>query len=94
MLTRICTTAAAIALISVLISIGISISNQSLRQQVNDRQQLISQGQAYSQLNARLANALAQVANRDNDEKIRKLLDDNGIAIRADQTSQPSAVSK
>jgi hypothetical protein len=94
MLTRVCTTTAALALICVAISIGISISNQSLRQQVNERQQLINQGQAYNQINTRLANALALVANRDNDEKIKKLLADNGITIKADQSSQPPAASK
>lgn len=94
LLTRICNVAAAITLVCITIAIALSIANQSLRQQVAERQQIINQGLAFGQINTRLANSLAAIATRDNDEKIKKLLADHGITMRTDQPTQPSPASK
>lgn len=92
LLTRICIGAAALALIGVIVAIALSISNLSLQRQVTERQQAINQGLALSQVNTRLANALAAVANRDNDAKIREVLTQQGITIT--NNPAPAAVTK
>jgi len=90
MLTRICSAAAALTLVAIVVTVALSIWNQSLRQRVNERQQTINQGLAFSQVNTQLANSLVAVAARDNDEKIRKLLADNGITMKTEQAPPPA----
>ena len=79
MLVRVCIALAALALLCVVGAVVLSTANQSLRQQVADRQQTINQGLMLSQLNSRLINTLATLST--NDEQIRKILADNGIAV-------------
>jgi len=80
-LIRTCIVLSAAALVVVLIGIGISLSNQSLRRQVNDRQQIINQGLTFSEINIRLANALATLAIRDHDDKARRVLSEHGVTL-------------
>ena len=71
-----------LALVLMIVGIAFAISDQSLRQQAAERQQIINQGAALSQINTRLLNSLAQAALRDNDEKIKQLLEQHGIALK------------
>lgn len=78
---RVVTVVAALALVASVAAIILLLSNQSLRQDVAERQQTINQGLALSQLNTRLMNSLAAVATRDNDDQIRVLLAQHGITF-------------
>jgi hypothetical protein len=78
-ITRVVTVGAAFSLIASVGAIVFSVSNQSLRQEVAERQQVINQGLALSQVNTRLVNSLAALAARDNDAQIHALLAQQGI---------------
>jgi len=94
LLPRLCAAAAALALICVVAAIALSLANQSLRQQVAERQRVINQGSTLSQVNLRLANSLAAVALRDGDDRLKKLLADFGIAMKPDQATPGTAAPK
>lgn len=91
--SRIFMAAAGVALVITIIAVGISIGNQSLRREAALRQQAINQGVVWSQINMRLANSLGVIAAREHDERIRKLLEEHGIAVHAGSgpTSGPAA---
>jgi maltose-binding protein MalE len=90
MFARLCTALAVLALLCIVGVVVLSTANQSLRQQVSDRQQTINQGLTLSQLNSRLINTLANLSSTD--EQLRKILTDNGITIKVDPpASVPSA---
>jgi len=82
LLTRTITVAAALSLVVAVPAISLVVSNQYLRQQVAERQQVINQGLALSQVNARLINSLAALAARDNDDQIRAVLAQQGITFQ------------
>ena len=82
LLTRGATAAAFLALIISVVAVAFLISNQSLRQEVSERQQTINQALALGQINSRLINSLATVAARDNDDQIRAVLVQQGITFQ------------
>jgi len=83
LMPRVVAIGAALALIVNVAAITVLLSNQSLRQEVAERQQAINQGLALSQLNMRLVNTLSAIAARDNDDQIRSLLANQGITLKA-----------
>src|SRR5690242_10445533 len=86
---RLITVAAAIAAVCVIAAVAVSASNQTLRQEISERQQGINQG-LLSQINTRLANALALLAARDDDARIRSFLAQHGITVNLNP-APPSA---
>jgi len=82
LIIRVVVVGAMLALTAIVGAIAVSISNQSLRQEVAARQQTINQGLALSQVNSRLINTLATVSARDNDDQIRALLAQQGITFK------------
>jgi hypothetical protein len=82
-ITRAVTFGTALALLGTFAVIVLSVTNQSLRQDVAERQQTINQGLGLSQVNTRLINSLAAIAARDNDDQIRILLANQGITFKA-----------
>src|SRR5690242_11812940 len=87
---RLITVAAAIAAVCVIAAVAVSASNQTLRQEISERQQGINQGLMLSQINTRLANALALLAARDDDARIRSFLAQHGITVNLNP-APPSA---
>src|SRR5499426_3595678 len=61
--------------------------NQALQREVTDRQQFIAQSVQIQQLTRDLANALANLAVKNNDEQIRQVLTSRGITF---STAPPS----
>ena len=80
--SRVCAAAAGLTLVVTIVAIGITTANRSLNREVQARQQFINQGVLWGQVNLRLANSLALAAEREHDERIRKLLEEHGITIR------------
>ena len=65
--------------------------NQGLQREVSDRQQFIAQSVQIQQLTRDLANALASLAVKNNDEQIRQLLISHGVTFSVTPPSdQPS----
>ena len=65
--------------------------NQTLQREVTDRQQFIAQSVQIQQLTRDLANALANLAVKNNDEQIRQLLTSHGVTFSVTPPSdQPS----
>ena len=103
-LTRSMTVAASLALLASVLAVGFLISNQSLRQEVAERQMIINQALTLSQVNSRLINSLATIAARDNDERLRAVLAQQGITFQVNaapaapaatpQKSQPAKTAK
>jgi hypothetical protein len=57
--------------------------NRAVQTDVNRRQQFINQSMQFGRINEALVRALAAAAVSNNDNKLRDLLADNGIAINA-----------
>jgi hypothetical protein len=93
--SRICAAAAGLALAMTIVAVGISAANRSLSRQAASRQRLINQAVVWGEINVRLANSLAAVASRDNDARIRKLLEQHGITSRGgtEKTGAPAAAT-
>lgn len=92
--SRICTAAAGLALVMTIAAVGITAANRSLTREAAERQQLINQAILWSRITTRLANSLALVASRDNDARLRKLLEAQGITPNAaanGETGRPAA---
>jgi hypothetical protein len=98
--SRICAAAAGLTLVITIVAVGITVANRSLTHEVAARQQLINRAVIWGQINTRLASSLAAAAERDNDERIRGLLEENGVTLRASpstpatSTPQPPKTSK
>jgi hypothetical protein len=80
--SRICAAAAGLTLVITIVAIGITAANRSLNREVVARQELINQAVASSQISTRLANSLVAVTERDNDARIRAMLEEHGITVR------------
>ena len=65
--------------------------NRTVQADVNRRQQFINQSIQLGRVNEALIRALAAAAVSNNDDKLRDLLADNGIAINASGEPVPSA---
>ena len=87
----IATVLASLALVMVLVNSWLFLANQSIRSQVNLRQQYINESIQFSRVNQELVNALATAAVRNNNTAIRDLLAQNGITVTAQQPQQPAA---
>jgi hypothetical protein len=66
-----------LAVVNVLLSLG----NQFLRQEVDERQQFIAQSIQLQGLHREIVTALVTVAVKDNDEQLKSLLASQGISI-------------
>lgn len=92
--SRICAAAAGVTLAVTIVAIAITIANRSLTREVAARQQAINQAVMWNQVSQRLANAVGAVAARDNDARLRGLLDEHGIAPHAPPAASPGAQGK
>jgi hypothetical protein len=75
------TVLAALMLVLVLVNIVLSLGNQSLRAEVNERQQFIAQSIQLEGLHREIITALATVALKTNDEQLKSLLASQGISF-------------
>jgi hypothetical protein len=70
-----------ITLVLVVVYIVLFQDNRSVQSEINQRQQFINQSIQLGRINDALIRALAATAVSDNDDKLRGLLAQNGIAI-------------
>ena len=75
------TALAVLMLVLVLVNIVLSLGNQSLRAEVNERQQFIAQSIQLEGLHREIITALATVALKTNDEQLKSLLASQGISF-------------
>jgi len=75
------TVLAVLMLVLVLVNIVLSLGNQSLRVEVNERQQFIAQSMQLEGLHREIITALATVALKTNDEQLKSLLASQGISF-------------
>jgi hypothetical protein len=74
----------ALMLVLALANVLLSLGNQSLRVEVNERQQLITQGMQLEGLHREIVTVLASIAVKNNDEQLKSLLASQGISFGAD----------
>lgn len=72
---------AALMLILVVVNVLLSVGNQSLRLEVNERQQIITQSMQLEALNREIVTVLASIAIKNNDEQLQSLLASQGISV-------------
>ena len=72
---------AGLILILVLVNLLLSLGNQSLRLQVAESQQFITQSIQLEGLHREIVTALATVAVKNNDEQLKNLLASQGISL-------------
>ncbi|MBI2989073.1 MAG: hypothetical protein HYY45_20105 [Deltaproteobacteria bacterium] len=72
---------AGLTLILVLVNVLLSLGNQFLRLQVNERQQFITQSIQLEGLHREIVTALASIAVKNNDEQLKSLLASQGISF-------------
>ncbi|MGE5303150.1 MAG: hypothetical protein ACM3TN_07450 [Alphaproteobacteria bacterium] len=72
---------AVLALVLVVVNIMLSLGNQSAQAEVTERQQFIAQSIQLEQLNRQVVAALANMAMKSNDEKLKNLLVSSGVNI-------------
>jgi len=72
---------AAVTLVLVVVYIVLIQENRSVQTEVNQRQQFINQSIQLGRINDTLIRALAAAAVDNNDDRLRELLAQNGIAI-------------
>jgi len=85
---------ASLSLVLVVANSVLILSNQSVRAEVDQRQQFLNQSIQLSRLNQELVNALAAVVLKNNNTAIRDLLASNGITVLVNQSpagAPPSA---
>jgi hypothetical protein len=70
-------------LVLVVLNILLSLGNQSLRMQVGERQQTISQAMQLEAVHREIVTAIATVALRTNDPQLKSLLESQGINLDA-----------
>jgi hypothetical protein len=90
--SRICAAAAGLTLVITIVAVAISAANRSLSREAAKRQQMVNEAVVWDQISTRLTNSLALVAERDHDERIRKLLAAHGVALRP-QAAAPAPPS-
>ena len=76
---RVLTGLAVLMLILVLVNILMSLGNQSLRAEVNERQQFLAQSMQLEGLHREIITVLATVALKTNNEQLKSLLASQGI---------------
>lgn len=72
---------AGLMLVSVLVNVLLSLGNQSLRLDVNERQQFIAQSIQLEELNREIVAALASIAVKNKDEQLKSLLASQGVSL-------------
>jgi predicted Zn-dependent protease len=72
----------ALALVLIVVNISLSNANRALQADVSQRQATINGGQALSQLNQSLVQALAEASVKDNNTQLRDLLSTQGITLK------------
>lgn len=72
---------AGLTLILVVVNIALFLTNRTIQNEINTRQQFINQTMQHERLAQELVNALAGLALRNNDEQLRQLLAEQGITI-------------
>ena len=72
---------AVLILILVLVNVLLTAANQSLRQQLAERQQIINQSIRMEALHREIVTVLASVAVNNNDEQLKGLLGSQGINL-------------
>ena len=85
------TSLAALLLFFVLVNVLLSLGNESLRQQVNERQQFITQSIQLEGLHREIVAALASSAVKNNDEQLKSLLASQGISFLANPRATSAA---
>jgi len=83
---------AVLVLLLVLVNILISLGNQSLRMEVNERQQFLAQSMQLEGLHREIITVLATVALKTNNDPLRSLLASQGINLG--QPPPPAAGAK
>jgi len=83
---------AVLMLLLVLVNILISLGNQSLRLEVNERQQFLAQSMQLEGLHREIITVLATIALKTNNDPLRSLLASQGINLG--QPPPPAAGAK
>jgi hypothetical protein len=83
---------AVVALVLVAANVLLSMGNQSVQMEVNERQQFIAQSIQLEQLNRQVVTVLANMAMKSNDQELKNLLAASGVALGP--TSEPAGGSK
>ena len=76
---RVLTGLAVLMLVLVLVNILMSLGNQSLRAEVNERQQVLAQSMQLEGLHREIITVLATVALKTNNDQLKSLLASQGI---------------
>ena len=76
---RVLTALAVLMLVLVLVNILMSLGNQSLRAEVNQRQQFLAQSMQLEGLHREIITVLATVALKTNNDQLKSLLASQGI---------------
>lgn len=83
---------AVLMLLLVLVNILVSLGNQSLRLEVNERQQFLAQSMQLEGLHREIITVLATVALKTNNDQLKSLLASQGINLG--QSPPPAAGAK
>jgi len=75
------TVLAVLVLVLVLVNILLSLGNQSVRAEVNERQQVLAQGMQLEGLHREIITVLATVALKTNNDQLKSLLASQGINL-------------
>jgi hypothetical protein len=82
---------ASLCLVLVVANSVLILSNQSVRAEVDQRQQFLNQSIQLSRLNQELVNALAAAVLKNNNTAIRDLLASNGITVLVNEAPAGAA---
>lgn len=84
----------ALALLLLVVNAALINGNRGLQMEVNNRQASINSASNLTALNQNLAQALAEIAVKNNDKAIRELLSSQGISITKPETGKATATAK
>ena len=84
------TVCAALILLLVIVNILIALGNQSIQNEVAERQQEIAQTIQLEALNRQLITVLANMALKTNDDRLKKLLAETGISLDTAPETAPA----
>jgi len=84
------TVCAAMILLLVIVNILIALGNQSIQNEVAERQQEIAQTIQLEALNRQLITVLANMALKTNDDRLKKLLAETGISLDTAPETAPA----
>ena len=81
----------ALALVLIVSNISLSNANRTAQQDVSQRQAALTEGQQSGQFNQNLVQILAEAAYKNNNLQLRDLLATQGITLKNEPGSAPSA---